>query len=237
MTRIAALAVVLVSGCGGAAALGPATARLPEPMRVTREMARTRRGSSDVVVIEAEVGEGGAMRLVRAVHEQGGQAVRALPPEARAHLSQRVDPESGAVVVAMDAELGFALGAELTTAVTLAPFGATGLARDGEGETTLALGVPPDSVIPRLVRVGCVRARPELLRCEGRLDRPIEADPAAATQGVRAELEGVVTLEVTRDEVGLERCELTLRLDVITRLGALEEHDANEVRLRTARLP
>jgi hypothetical protein len=198
-------------------------------------MVRSRRGTRELVRVEAVVGEDGEVRLTRALHEQGGQLVRSLPPEADARLVQRVDAEHGAVVVEVGRELAFALGGELTSAVALAPFGATGLAHEGEGDTTLLLGVPADSVLPRSVHVHCADGGHGLLRCEGRLDREVALAHAAA-EGVRTSLEGAVALEVMRTEDGLARSDLTLRFDVVTRLGALEEHDANEVWLRTQRV-
>ncbi|GAB4195722.1 MAG: hypothetical protein OHK0013_02210 [Sandaracinaceae bacterium] len=234
MSRASWLAAGLVTvGCGAASASVP-TANPPAAGRVQREMVRSRRGSSDTVRIEAIVDEAG-VRLLRADHAQGGQTVRSLPPEAEARLSQRVDPESGAVVVALGQDLAFALGAELSTALSLAPFGATGLARDGEGETQLALGVPADSVIPRIVPVRCVHARAEVLRCEGRLDRVLAL--GAGAEEVRASLEGTVSLEVAFSGAIPMRCELELRFDVVTRFGEVEEHDPNEVRLRTNLAP
>jgi hypothetical protein len=227
------LVVVELVGCGAASA--PASlAGPPAPGRAQRELVRSRRGSNDQVRIEAIVDEAG-VRLVRAEHVQGGQTIRSLPPDADARLSQRVDPEIGAVVVALGDDLAFALGGELSTALSLAPFGSTGLARDGEGETRLALGVPDDSVIPRVVPVHCARARAEVLRCEGRLDRALALGDGA--EGVRASLEGTVSLEVTFAGAIPTRCELVLRFDVVTRLGAIEEHDANELRLRTDLAP
>lgn len=238
--RVARLVLLVVGlgGCGAGASTRPVVVTaLPEHGQLRREVVRSRRGETDVVRIEGELAEGGELRVLRAAHEQGGQTVRALPDDAGVRVAQRARPGRGAPMPEVGPELAFALGAELATAVALAPFGASGLDHDAEGDTVLSLGVPADSVLPREVPVRCARTGPHALRCEGALDRPVTVDPAAAAQGVRAELRGAVVLTVEAVAAVPQRCELTITFDVVSRLGEFEEHDAGTLRSTTELAP
>jgi hypothetical protein len=231
------LLAIAASGCGARPHMGlPAATRMPlTPGAVRREVVRSRRGATDLVRLEAEISEAGEVTLRGAVHEHAGRAIRSLPADARAQVAQRPRSGTGPLMPDLDDALTFALGTELAMAVALAPFGASGLEREEEGSTTLALGVPEDSALPSTVPVRCARATPDALRCEGTLLRAVEVDSAAAEQGIRAGLQGSVVLEVERDATGLRRCDLALVFDVVTRFGSLEEHDAGEVHATTAR--
>ncbi len=217
-----------------------------------REMVRTRRGERNVTTLEGELraseADGGwqlALSVARARHTQSDYPIQDFPAETGAppiSIVARVDARGARLGESVSDDLRLALGSEIVQALVLAPIGTSGLALPPrDGLTSAMLGLPPDSVIPSEVAVRCVAQTVDgvsawtRLRCEAPLDRELEASPEARAQGIRSFLRGSVVIEASVERAsGLaRRSEVHLAFDVISTLGAYEEHDAVELVLRT----
>jgi hypothetical protein len=215
-----------------------------------REQLRLRRSErnastlSGTITIPVPDGPGSrAVTLERARYAQGDHVVREIDPAAGDRplsLTQVLDASGAARLEAATRSL---LGDELAQALELVPMGSCGVAHLDDGPQ-LILGFPDDSGLPRAYAGECTRAATArtgvvALHCEASLDRDLEVSSEARAQGVTASLRGRVTLDGEL-EVATGLC-LTavhhLSLDVISRLGAYEEHDAAELDLRTSLAP
>jgi len=190
-----------------------------EPGRHRLTIARARQLQADHVLREIDASAGG----VEVVVEQRVAGPRAEP---------------------LEADAAFALGSELSQALTLLPIGGTGLVLPiaNDGTATLSIGWPPESGLPQSVSVRCTTAAvpdapaSQRVRCEGPLDRALEVSAEARADGVSAELRGTIALEATldRETAVARRVELHIAMDVLQRMGPYEEHDAAEVVLTSA---
>ena len=215
-----------------------------------REQLRLRRSErnastlSGAITIPVPDGPGSrAVTLERARYAQGDFVVREIEPAAGDQplsFTQVVDASGAAPLEAATRSL---LGDELAQALELVPMGSCGVAHLDDS-SQLILGFPDDSGLPRAYAAECTRAATAhtgvvALHCEGSLDRDLEVSSEARAQGVTASLRGRVVLDGEL-EVATGLC-LTavhhLSLDVISRLGAYEEHDAAELQIRTTLAP
>ncbi len=248
---ISAVASLCLLGCGGGAALGATSGTVEAALRpapeltyaFVRRVVRTRRSERNVSEVSGE------LRVeARGRHRLTILRARQLQAD---HVLREIDPSAGGVAVSaeqrlagpraelLDADVAFALGTELSQALTLLPVGGTGLALpiENDGAATLSIGWPPDSGLPPSVSVRCTSAsEPEApasrrVRCEGPLDRSLEVSDEARADGVSAELRGTVAHDATLDpETGIgRRVELRIVMDVVERMGPYEEHEAAEL--------
>jgi len=254
---ISSVVSLCVLGCGGGGALASPVAASDTVLRpapeltyaFTRQLLRTRRDERNVSELAGElrvVAPGQhQLTITRARQLQADDGIRAIDPGSggvTGSVGQRVGV-AGTRAEPLDSDAVFALGTELSQALTLLPIGGTGLVLpiENDGAAMIQVGWSRESGLPQEFQVRCTRAEvPDVptqqrVRCEGPLDRALEVSEEARAQGVSADLRGTIALDATLDrDTGMGRhVELHIVMDVIERMGPYEEHEAAEVVLRS----